>query len=119
MHPTSLPGCAEQHRGDGLLQPGVGIGDNQLHPTQPASFEAAQELCPERAVLAVAHGEAEHFAPAISPDAGGDHHRLRHHAVVDPGLAVGGIQEHVRERLVGQAAVAERAHLGVEIRADP
>jgi hypothetical protein len=119
MHPTPLPRRTEQHRGDGLLQPGVGIGDDQLHPTQPASLERAQECRPERAVLGVAHGEPEHLAPAISPDAGGDHYRLRHHAVVHPSLAVGRVQEHVGEGLLGQAAVAERAHLLVEISADP
>ena len=101
------------------LEPGVGVGDDQLHPAQPAGLERAQERGPERAVLAVADGEPEHLAPAVSPDAGGDHDRLGHDPVVDPGLAVGGVQEHVGERLLGQAAVAERAHLGVEVGADP
>ena len=119
MHPATLPGRAEQHRGDGLLEPGMGVGDDQLHPAQPAGFQAAQERGPERAVLAVAHGEAEHFPPAISPNSGGDHYRLGHDAVIDPGLAVGGVQEDIRELLVGQAAVAERAHLGIQVGADP
>jgi hypothetical protein len=34
---------------------------------------------------------------------------------VHPGLAAGGIQEHVGERLVGRAPVAERTDLGVEV----
>jgi hypothetical protein len=41
------------------------------------------------------------------------HDRLRHHAVVDPGLALGGVEEHVGECLLGQGPVAERADLGV------
>jgi hypothetical protein len=36
VHPTALPGRAHHDRGDGLLQAGVGIGDDKLHPTQPA-----------------------------------------------------------------------------------
>ncbi len=43
---------------------------------------------------------------------------LGDHPPVDPGLAVGGVQEHVGERLLGQAPVAERGHLGVEVGAD-
>jgi hypothetical protein len=118
MHPTSLPRRAEQDRGDGLFEPGVGVGDDQLHPAQTAGFEAAQERGPERAVLGVAHSKSEHFAPTISPDTGSDHHRLGHDSVVDPGLAVSRVQEDIRELLVGQRPVAERAHLLVEVGAD-
>ena len=85
------------YRGDGLLEPGVGVGDDQLHPTQAAGFEAAQERGPERAVLAVADGEPEDLAPAVGAHAGGDHDGLGHHPVVDPGLAVGGVEEHIRK----------------------
>jgi hypothetical protein len=97
----------------------VGVGDDQLHPTQPAGFQRAQERGPERAVLAVANGEPEDLPPAIGADAGGDHDRLRHDPVVHPGLAVGRVEEHVGKLLLGKGAVAERADLGVEIRADP
>jgi hypothetical protein len=119
MHPASLPGCAQQHGGDGLLEPGVSIGDDQLHPAQTSRLQAAEERGPERAVLRVADGESEHFAPAIGPDAGGDHHCLRYDAVVDPGLAVGGVEEHVRKRLIDEGSVAEGADLGVQVGADP
>ena len=74
-----------------MLESGVGVGDDQLYPAQAAGLQGAQERGPERAVLGVAHGKPEHLAPAIGADAGGDHHRLRDHAVVDPGLAVGGV----------------------------
>ena len=119
MHPASLPGRAEQHRRDGLLEPGVGIGDDQLHPTQAAGFEAAQKRGPERPVLGVAHGEPEDFPPTVGPNPGGDYDSLRHDPVVHPGLAVGGIQEHVRKLLAGQGAVPERAHFLVQVSADP
>jgi hypothetical protein len=69
--------------------------------------------------VGVTDGEPEDLAPPISADSGGDHDRLGHDAVVDPGLAIGGIEEHVREGLLGQATVAKRAHLGVQVGADP
>ena len=112
MHPAALPGCAEQDRGDGLLESGVGIGDDQLHPAQPAGLEGAQERGPERAVLAVADGEARDLAPAVGADSGGDDDGLGDDPVVDPRRAVGRVEEHVGERLLGQAAVAERTDLG-------
>lgn len=39
---------------------------------------------------------------AVGRHTGGDHHRVRHHPVVDPGLALGGIEEHIRETLLGR-----------------
>jgi hypothetical protein len=39
--------------------------------------------------------------------------------MVDPRLAVGGIQEHVEGRGVGQRAVGERGDLGVQLGEDP
>ena len=102
-----------------MLEPGVGIGDNQLHPTQPAGLERAQERGPERPVLGVADIEAQHLTPPVGGDTGGDHHRLGHHPPVYPGLAVGGVEELIRVGDPGQGPVAERAHLLVEVRADP
>ena len=84
--------------GDRLLQPGVGVGDDQLHPAQPAGLQRAQERGPERAVLGVADGEPEHLPPAVGADPGGHHDGLGDHPPVDPGLAVGGVEEHVGER---------------------
>jgi hypothetical protein len=66
MHPTPLPRAAEQDRVDGLLEAGVGVRDDQLHPTEPARLERAEERSPERAVLAVADGEPE---PSRQPSA--------------------------------------------------
>ena len=89
------------------------IGDDQLGAGQPAGLQRAQERGPERAVLAVADGEAEHLPVAVGGHPGGDHHGLGDHPPVDPRLAVGGVQEDVGEGLLGQAAVAERTDLGV------
>jgi hypothetical protein len=102
VHPAALPGRAEQHRGDRGFQPGVGIGDDQLGAGQAAGFERAQERRPERAVLGVADGEAEHLPVPVGGHPGGDHHGLGDDPAVDPRLAVGSVQEHVGERLLGQ-----------------
>ena len=40
-------------------------------PSSPRALSDAQELRPERAILAVTHGEAEHFAAAVAAHPGG------------------------------------------------
>lgn len=49
------------------------------------------------------------LAAAVSSNPGGDHHRLGHHPVIDSGLAVGGVEEHIREPLITERSVAKRA----------
>ncbi len=78
MHPAALPGRAEQDGLDRVFEPGVGIGDDQLHAAQPAGLQAAQERGPKRAVLAVADIEPKHLAPPIRGHAGGHHDRTRY-----------------------------------------
>lgn len=105
VHVASLPGGAEQDGADGGDQAGVGVADDQLHPGQAAGLERAQERGLERAVLAVTDGEAEDFATAVGGDAGDacDHDDgLGDHPPIDAGLAVGGVQEQIREALAGQ-----------------
>jgi hypothetical protein len=46
--------------------------------------------------------------PDVGGHPGGNDYRLRHHPVVDPSFAVGGIQEHIREALLGQRPVTKR-----------
>jgi hypothetical protein len=55
---TPLPGRAGQRRPDRRHQAGVGVGDDQLHPGQPAGDEPAQKRQPARAVLTAGHVEA-------------------------------------------------------------
>jgi len=74
---------------------------------------------PERPVLGVADVEAQDLAVSVGADPGGDHHGLGHHPTPDPGLAVGRVQEHIRERRAGQGPVAERGDLLVQAGADP
>jgi hypothetical protein len=91
VHAATLPGGAE-HLGDGGLEAFMGVGDYQLHATQTAPGEAAQELHPERLGLAVANCHAEHLPPAVGVDADGDDHRDGDDVVVAPHLQIGGIE---------------------------
>src|SRR4051795_12734041 len=119
MHPAALPGSAGEHRVDGGDRAAVRIGDDQLHPGKAAVAQAAEEAGPEHLVLAVTDVAAEHLAAPVGGHAGGDHHRPGDHPATYPGLAVGGIEEHVRDRLFVQRAAAPGGDLGVEAGADP
>jgi hypothetical protein len=59
VHAAALDARPSQHRLHRLAKPQVGVGDDQVDPAQPTSFEATQEAGPECAVLAVAHAEPE------------------------------------------------------------
>jgi hypothetical protein len=115
VHSASLPAGAGHDRCDGLLEAGVGVRDDQLHPGQPAGLQAAEERRPEGAILAVADVQAQHLSAAVGGHAGGDHDRAAHHPAVHAGLEVGGVQEQVREAGVGQRARAERGDLAVQL----
>jgi hypothetical protein len=97
----------------------VGVGDDQLHPGQAAGSQRAQERGRERAVLAVPDVEPQDLAVPVCRHAGGDHDGLGDDPVVDPGLAVGGVEEDVGERHARQGPVSERGDLGVQVGADP
>jgi hypothetical protein len=119
VDPAALDRRTGHDRLDRLAKAEVGIGDDQLHPSQPAGPQAAEKLGPERAVLAVADGEAEDLTAAVPAHPGGHDHGLGDDAAVDPGLAVGRINEHIGERLAGQGAVPERRDLLVQVGTDP
>jgi hypothetical protein len=55
---------------------------------------------------------------AVSGDAGGDHHRPRHHPVVHSAFDIGGVQEQTGKGGVGQRPAAEGSHLAVQLGAD-
>jgi hypothetical protein len=118
MDSAALPAGAGYDGGDGLLQPGMGIGDDQLDAGEPAGLERAQEGGPKGAVLAVADVQAEDFPAAVGGDPGGDHDRAADHPPIDAGLEVGGVQEQVREGGMRQRARAEGRHLTVQLGAD-
>jgi hypothetical protein len=119
MHPTTLHPGPEQHGAHGLGQPEVCVGDHESHSTQAAGLQAAQERGPERAVLAVTDIHAQHFAVPIAAHPNRDDHGLGDDLVIDACLAVGRVQEHIREARGLQRPAAERGHLIVQVGADP
>jgi hypothetical protein len=76
---AALPGRT-QHLGDGLLEALVGVGDDQLHPSEATADQAAQELAPERLGLGRAHIQADHLPLAAGVHPVGDHQGV----VLDP-----------------------------------
>ena len=97
VHPAALPGCADEHRADRLLEPEVVVADHELHAGEAAGAQTLQERGPEGAVFAVADLDAQHFTVAGGGHAGGDDHGTGHDAAADSALDVGGVQEHVGE----------------------
>lgn len=51
MGAAALPGGPGEHRAGGVHQPGVGVGDHQLHAAKAAGMKAAQEGGPAGAVF--------------------------------------------------------------------
>ncbi len=119
VHSTPLPGGPDQHGVNGTAQSGMGIGDDQLDSGQTAGFQRPQKRGPERPVLGVSDLKAQYLAAPVSGHPGGDDHRLRHHPMIHPGLAVGGVEEDIRKALITQRPVPEGRDLGVEVFADP
>jgi hypothetical protein len=82
------------------LEPSVGIGDDQMHPGQPAGLEAGQELTPEPEGLTVPDRGAQHLPGALDGHPGGHHQCLRDHMGPDPDLAEGGISQNTYGNVV-------------------
>src|SRR4030095_1127517 len=93
---AALPARALEHRRDGPLQALVGIADHQLDPGQAARNEGAQELVPERAVLARADVEPEHLPLAVAIDSDREYHRHRDDPPAAAHLHETGIQPDIR-----------------------
>ena len=96
----------------------MGVGDHQAHTGEAALAQRPQEARPEAFVLAVAHGQAEDFAVAVSGDTGGHDDRLGHHPGTLVGFHVGRVEKHVGELDVIQAPFPELGDGGVELGAD-
>jgi hypothetical protein len=114
VDPAALYRRAGHDGADGLAQ--VEASAMACTPVSPRAFKLRRNWVQKAPSFAVADGEAEHLATAVAAHAGGHHHCLGEHAAVDPGLAVGGGHEHIREGLAGQGAVPEGRHLAVEAR---
>jgi hypothetical protein len=88
-------------------------------PASPRAFKERKNAVQKAPSSQVADIEPEHLAAAVAGDSGGDHHRLGDDPMVNPGLAIGGVEEDIRIAGVAERAVTERRHLNVEVDADP
>lgn len=117
VHAATLPRCRQYLRDRGL-DSAVVVGDDQLHATQAAVGQAAQEGLPERLSLRGANIHAQHFAPAVAVHAHGDDHRDADDASLLPDLHIGGIDPQVRP-IAFDGTMEERIHAGVDLLAQP
>ena len=115
---AALPAGPSKHRGDGVLQPLVGIGGYQLHPAEAPSGQRPQEGQPERAVLAGPHVHTQDLTLPFGIDP-----RRHHHADVDdatalPNLLRQAVQPHVGVGTTVQGPTQETLHHFVQLLAD-
>ena len=99
------------------LQPGVRVGDRELHADQAARDQAPEELGPERLGLGLADIDREDLAPAGLVHAVRDHQRLVDDAAAVADLLDLRVQQQVRVGAL-QRPRAERLDVLVERRAD-
>jgi hypothetical protein len=98
MYPTPLPGRVQQ-AGDGGFEPFVSIGDHQLHATQSAPGQLAQEFRPECLGLGWSDVHAEDFPSAVGVDADRNDDGNRDNTTGLPDLYISGIQPDIWMRL--------------------
>src|SRR4029077_7992909 len=114
---AALPGAAE-HLVDRLLQPGMRVGDDELHPGQAALDQATEEAAPERFRLGLADIEADHLAIAGLVDAVGEHERLAHDTATVANLLDLGIEPQIGVAAL-ERPVAKRVDLLIKALTDP
>ncbi len=90
VHPAALLGCGKYLAGRGA-QPFVIVGDDQLHTSQAAIRQRAQEGFPEGFGFRRAGGYAQNLAPAIGVDAHRDYRRRRDNPSALAHFEVGGV----------------------------
>ena len=74
MHAAALPAGAK-HPADRRFEPLMGVGDDQLDATQPASRQALQKARPERLGLRRTDMQPDDLASAIGVDGHSDYRR--------------------------------------------
>ena len=113
---AALPGAAEDLR-DRRLQPGVRVGDGELHADQAARDQAARNSVQNASVSASPTSMAEDLAPAGLVHAVRDHQRLVDHAAAVADLLDLGVEEQVRVAAL-QRPRPERLDVLIQRRAD-
>ena len=84
-------------------------------PCSPRAFRDRRNAVQQALVLAVADVEPQHLAVPVGAHRGGHDNGLGDHSSVDPGLAVGGVEEHVWVGVVLQRPAPERGDLLIEV----
>src|ERR1700720_915169 len=113
MHAAALPGAAE-HPADRRFQPLMGVGDDQLDASQPASRQALQKARPESLGFRRTDMEPDDLASAIGVGGHGDYCRDRDDAAALALLQVGSVEPQIRP-LAGERPVEERMHALVDL----
>ena len=107
VDPAALPGGADHHRGDRCLSPVCASEITSLVPVSPRAFSERRNAVQNAPSSVSPTANPRTSRRPSADDPGGDHDGLRGDpgalrraaaAATDPGLAVGGVQEHVRER---------------------
>ena len=101
VHPAALPGRAGRMAPIAACSPAWASQMTSWTPVRPRAFSAARNAVQNAPSSAVADVDAQHLPVPVGGHPGGDHHRLGHHPAIDPGLAVGRVEEHVGETLFG------------------
>ena len=99
--------------GDRRLQPGIGIGDHQVHPGQATRPQSSQELAPE-VEDSLSPTAVPRLRECFDRDPGRHHQRMRNDVGPDPHLAVGGVEEDIGKGGVGQRAFPKTRDLQIE-----
>jgi hypothetical protein len=114
VDPAALYRRAGYDGADGLAQ--VEASAMTCTPVSPRAFKLRRNWV-QKAPSSLSPTAKPSTSRRPSPHTpGGHHHCLGDHAAVDPGLAVSGVHEHIREGLAGQGAAPEGRHLAVEAR---
>ena len=120
MDTAALPHTALQLPADRLGESRVGIAHHQLHASQAAFLERAEELAPEALAFAVAHLEAQQLPASVGIDAHGDDHgpRADLQGLAQPPMQVRRVEIDVGVAGLLQGPVQEGLHLLVDVLAD-
>src|SRR6266571_3083804 len=105
MHAAALP-TGGKDPPDRCFQPFMGVGDDQLHATQPAPRQALQKSRPEGLGLRGADVEPDDLAPTVGIGRYSDYCGDRNDAAALALLQVSGVEPQIRP-LAGEPAVEE------------
>ena len=106
--------CRLEDAGDGGLEAGMGVADDQPYPTKTAGLQGAQELSPEGFCLGRPHAQANDFPASFGVGGHGDYRGDRHDAPALAQFQIGGVQPDMGP-LASQRAVEELANALVDI----